>query len=496
MIRRTQLLIAFAAGISFSLPALRAADAPAGPSTAPAASAPESLEVDVVDVKGLVQVRSDADHPWTAAKVGMTVGQGAEFRTGPRSSVTCQIPPDQVLTLDRLGTVKIAEAIRDGSKLKTDLIMKYGRTHYEIEAAGMEHESTIRSPSSTLAVRGTSVSLYDQPPFTPEAVSYHGTATFRNSKRELRFGDKTLTHVANDKTSAAETALALQTVDPTFSLARTASEARYVTDQSSSDATLFFNHETMIPTIEDGPPPPTDSELIADAADGKLPGKLDIVIRWEGNADLNLNVGELNGTNPTELLNGIQTHLSEFLYPGYGLNHSSSGGTIPYDNLGGPNGGIELAYWNTPPAGLYGISAIHMSGGPATVAFDTFLDGKQLNNLTTFQLDSSGTPTGAVLKSSQFTLGVTAPSSPAAFFGPSSGVASVLEFIPSIPGPLGDDSPTLTTVPPEPFTPGGSSTSSAVAAKTEKSSPRIVAESENPGYVMPRTSMLMTSYRR
>ena len=54
--------------------------------------------------------------------------------------------------------------------------MKYGRTHYDIEGAGLEHQSSIISPSSTLAVRGTNVSLFDQPPFKPEAISYTGRA--------------------------------------------------------------------------------------------------------------------------------------------------------------------------------------------------------------------------------------------------------------------------------------------------------------------------------
>src|ERR1700683_537065 len=104
----------------------------------------------------------------------------------------------------------------------------------------------------------------------------------------------------------------------------------------------------MIDTIANGPPPPTDAELNAEAAAGNLPGALDIVLRWTGNANLNLSVVEETGTNPIKLLTDIQTAPSEFLYPGFGLNHTSSGGTIPYDNIGGPNGGMEIAYWQTP----------------------------------------------------------------------------------------------------------------------------------------------------
>src|SRR4051812_24766031 len=57
------------------------------------------LKVTVADVTGNVQVRTDEKAAWQAAKVGMVVDEGAEFRTGPRSSVRCTIPPDQSFTL-------------------------------------------------------------------------------------------------------------------------------------------------------------------------------------------------------------------------------------------------------------------------------------------------------------------------------------------------------------------------------------------------------------
>ncbi len=52
----------------------------------------------------------------TVAMPQMLVSQGAEFRTGPHSSVTCVIPPDQTFTLDRLGTVRVEEAARTATR--------------------------------------------------------------------------------------------------------------------------------------------------------------------------------------------------------------------------------------------------------------------------------------------------------------------------------------------------------------------------------------------
>src|SRR5204863_7699799 len=96
----------------------------------------------------------------------------------------------QTVQLDRLGTVKVLESISDGGKLRTNLGMKYGRTRYDIEAAGREHDSTITSPSSTLAVRGTKVSVLDQRPFPAEAVSLTGRAEFRDFKKRVFFGGR------------------------------------------------------------------------------------------------------------------------------------------------------------------------------------------------------------------------------------------------------------------------------------------------------------------
>src|SRR6202035_1580457 len=92
--------------------------------TAPVATAPSAasqpdaigLRAVVVEVHGMVQIRANARAPWQTAGQGMEAGEGAEFRTGPHSSITCVIPPDQTFTLDRLGVVKVAEAIQRGNK--------------------------------------------------------------------------------------------------------------------------------------------------------------------------------------------------------------------------------------------------------------------------------------------------------------------------------------------------------------------------------------------
>jgi hypothetical protein len=360
----------------------------AAPSTRPAGQAQgaTSLEVTVAEVTGNVQVRTDEKQPWQAAKVGMVVNEGAEFRTGPRSSVRCTIPPDQAFTLDRLGTVKVLQALKDGNKLKTDMLMKYGRTKYSVEAAGLEHEGTISAPGATLAVRGTVMSLYDQPPFAPEAVSYTGQVRYRDVRRQLSLGSKNGNNkrtLDSNRDSVADTALNNAVIDPRYAGARTATERAYIESEVARGGVVSFDPLANITVIRDATPIRSDAQLAQ-----SLPGQLNFVARWFGPADINLEVFAQFGDPTSILFSGKTFEPTEFLYPGYGLNHTKSGGTIAADNRGGPNGGTEIAFWNkAPKEAVYGLAALHISGQPVEVKLNAFLNGQKQS---LFFLDESG----------------------------------------------------------------------------------------------------------
>jgi hypothetical protein len=393
-VRRPKALMAWAVVSALaSLPShaalSEAADAPAVAQTQPAAAAatqetPGALKVTVAEVTGNVQVRTGEKAAWQKATVGMVVDEGAEFRTGPRSSVRCTIPPDQSFTLDRLGTVKVLTAVKNGTKLKTEMLMKYGRTKYSVEAAGLEHEGTIASPSGTLAVRGTVVSMYDQPPFVPEAVSYTGRAAFRDAHRAVAVGAKNgkKQTLMTDKSSVAQTSLDNSVTDPRYAGARTNSEAAYIASQVSPGGVTSFDPRANILVVTGSTPIRSETTLA-----GVLPGQLDVVARWFGNANVNLEVfADLR--DPNVALNdpkGFQA--SEFLFPGYGLNQSKSGGQIPYDDRGGPKGGTELAFWNTAPKGVFGIGALLVSGPPVDLKVNVFLKGQEQS---IFFIDAKG----------------------------------------------------------------------------------------------------------
>ena len=93
---------------------------------------------------------------------------------------------------------------------------------YDIDAANREYDATVRSPNSTLGIRGTHVSLLDQRPFPPEAVSLTGVAQFQSFKKQaVAFGGKNVkTKIDSEQGTAANTALAASVLDPRFTLAR------------------------------------------------------------------------------------------------------------------------------------------------------------------------------------------------------------------------------------------------------------------------------------
>lgn len=205
-------------------------DPPAPPATGQADATPRKLRVFVTAVQGeQAEFRRNADSPWEKARVGLVLDENAEFRTGDKSSIRFNIPPGQTFTLDRLGTVKVVEASQSGNVVRTQVAMEQGRVRMDVNEtgagsraqiervdadaariaeAGVVHDTTIRSPNSALAVRGTKVSLFDQPPFAPRAVSLTGRAEFLNTRRQaVAFGASgRRAEVEGGQNSAAENA--------------------------------------------------------------------------------------------------------------------------------------------------------------------------------------------------------------------------------------------------------------------------------------------------
>jgi hypothetical protein len=325
--------------------------------------------------------------------------------------VQFKIPPDQIYRLDRLGSTKVARAVFDGKKVTTDVGLQKGRVGLDvvrgaakesaaaprqdrdlalqIEAAGVEYDSTIRSPNAALAVRGTKVSLYDQPPFAPEAVSLTGRAVFRNARRQLvAFGGQAKAKVQADQTSAAEQALDVATIDPHSPVTQSVYDAR-------QEALVVQRGGFVRGDVLVGNSSVTDAELT-----NLLPGYLNFVLRWDGGparklADLNLAViSPLSSpTSPDFVANPPFTvslapgdpnaeALRVEKYP----RTSPSGGKISKNHVG-PEG-LEIASWpQTYPVGTYKVAVFDLVDAttppaevkdPVNFNVSVFLNGQKL----------------------------------------------------------------------------------------------------------------------
>jgi hypothetical protein len=382
-------------------PVFLAMQQPGAPAPADRAKAteqnPADLKIVVTGVEGDVQVRAAPDAKWEPAKVDLRLTGAAEFRTGARSAVRFVIPPDQTYTLDRLGSTKVARAVFDGKKVKTDVGLEKGRIRYDlvkgaakeraappadedlalqIEEAGVEYDSTIRSPNAALAVRGTLVSLYDQPPFAPEAVSLTGRAVFRNTRRQLvAFGGQAKAAVRGEQTSAAEQALDFATIDPSSPIAQNDFDTR-------QEALVIQRGGFVRGDVLVGDSSVTDAQLL-DPSFGLLPGVLNFVLRWDGGperklADLNLAViSPLSAAGAPDFVANPPFTVS--LTPGAPAAEalrqqryprtSPSGGRIGRNHVG-PEG-LEIASWpQTYPVGDYRVAVFNLVDAvdpPATV---------------------------------------------------------------------------------------------------------------------------------
>lgn len=338
--------------------------------TAPAtAESPDMhLSATVTEVVGLVEVRHDDDQPWQEATVGMVVPVGSECRTGPKSWITMTLPPAQVIKLDRLGTVKILEAIQKGGKLKTDLGMKYGRIRYHQEAAGLEHESIIRSPSSALAVRGSDVEKTDYA-LMSEIRVYQGYAErWKAMHPPVTLG----TGPAN---SYGERPVEINEHDATPAL----HAANQAAPPFVGGEILTFGEKVVATAVNNvsgmgmGMRQPQDVQrpLVVQPQVLGSPGTLLFDLNWVGDGT--------SGITP-DLDLFVWSPKKERLVHG---TTSPSGGTMSKNDVGGTQqaSGHEWAQWSKAyPLGTYTYGAKYVGrGDPATFKINVMQNGKQIN---------------------------------------------------------------------------------------------------------------------
>jgi hypothetical protein len=356
---------------AISVALLAAAARGADPTTASSAAAPSgNLRIVITAVQGPAEALATPDGQWEKAKEKLELPEGCQIRTGPKGTVQFTVGTDTIYRVDRLSLVEVTRArLRPDGTINMDLGMTYGRVSKDLDAPVRPHDDTIVTPGSTLAVRGTRVSVYDQPPYTPEAVSLTGRAVFVNVKRQTTvFGDKGqgTAKVSSDLPDAASNALANRIIDPSIANARTAAENQLLAQIIARGGVVTFDNTLKLPVVTGGTVP-NDAELSS-----VVPGNLVFVARW--NTDTNVDLGMLG---PTIVGGG-----GEYVFPVLGLNRTPLGGHILFDHRGGPNGGYEVITYpdnGFPAPGHYTITATNQGTLDTTVIFNAFIIDPRTN---------------------------------------------------------------------------------------------------------------------
>jgi hypothetical protein len=358
----------------------------------------------VASVEGTVQVRDDENAAWRIAKVGMTFPVGGEVRTGPKSRLVFTLPPEQLVTVDRLTQVKILDAARGSANFRADLGMLYGRMRYDVEAGGLEHEAVIRAPSSALAVRGTSVEVTDDA-FGGNVVLCRGLAdaTIGNSRKvEMRKGEQAAAAPTTQPTT--QPVAYVRRIDPVTGLNCIRVDSRYQTvagysygasaATSSQSAALSPQEQAVVgynstagglqaglhafvPGSGSGGgtglsggsdiiPPPTP-----DVGEGKLTFSL----TWTGDGSTGLGLPDLDLT--------VTSPAGKKYAPAVNPGTNSDGVIVsPKGPVGSEvTAGVQTVYWpKNCPAGTYNYS-VHYNGtgDPAIFTVQVLLNGKQIN---------------------------------------------------------------------------------------------------------------------
>jgi hypothetical protein len=369
------------------------------PTSAPVAPSGH-LKAIVTGTQGdLVEIRPDPAAAWKHARPGMVLHEGTEIRTGPKSSIRFLIPSDEAFALDSQGSMTLAQAVVYLKKARTRIDLDRGRLRedlshtapVQIEEAGIEHDTVIKSPNSALALRGTKVSLFEQPSFDPIAVSLTGQAFFTNTDGlKVPFGGRSHVVIVGNQTSPAQQADARASAVITASAAITEFETRELSIVSQRGG--FQRGDVIVGDLS-----------INDFK--TLPGVLDFVLQWSGGAaqmlnDLNLAVFSPLDPAITKNPNGARDYVANppftisltpnspaskearaTLYP----QSSKSGGQISTNSVG-PDG-LELASWGKNfPVGTYGVVVYNLVDAktpPKTITdvvpytVDVYLNGQQ-----------------------------------------------------------------------------------------------------------------------
>jgi len=113
------------------------------------------FEALVMKVSGVAQARASRKAKWRKLKVNDALKPGVLIRTGRKSMVALRVGPNATLIIDRQTRVAIPQIVQNGDTLKTRVGVEFGRVDVKASRIGLAIDFAVSTPTSTLAVRGT-----------------------------------------------------------------------------------------------------------------------------------------------------------------------------------------------------------------------------------------------------------------------------------------------------------------------------------------------------
>ena len=121
--------------------------------------APLHGQARIVELSGTVELQAAGAQEWQAASVGDTIGNNTVISTGLRSSALISLGSAS-LNVGPLTVLTLEELVQGAGSEEANLFLRTGRVRADVTPpAGVQADFTVRSPTTTASVRGTSFSF-------------------------------------------------------------------------------------------------------------------------------------------------------------------------------------------------------------------------------------------------------------------------------------------------------------------------------------------------
>jgi hypothetical protein len=109
----------------------------------------------IAKIEGDCEYRASAKAPWTAAKAGLAIANGASLCTGFESKVTVRFPDQSEVEIGSLTEVQISTSRGARKELVARLKVAVGSVRVHVKEADVRSDFQVSTPHTTTSVKGT-----------------------------------------------------------------------------------------------------------------------------------------------------------------------------------------------------------------------------------------------------------------------------------------------------------------------------------------------------